>query len=50
MDETVGVVVAARGRLILVLAFTVRDSRIAGYDVIADQTPGWQRHAGERNG
>jgi hypothetical protein len=32
----VGVVVAPRGRLIIVLAFTVRDGRIAGYDVIAD--------------
>ena len=28
--------VAPQGRLLLVLAFTVRDSRIAGYDVIAD--------------
>jgi coenzyme F420-reducing hydrogenase alpha subunit len=32
----VGVVVAPRGRLIIVLAFTARDGRIAGYDMIAD--------------
>jgi len=31
-----GDVVAPHGRLVLVLTFTVRDSRITGYDVIAD--------------
>jgi len=36
VDGTVGVVVAPQERLLLVLTFTVRDGRIAGYDVIAD--------------
>ena len=36
VNGTAGVVVAPHGRLLLVLAFTVRDGQIAGYDVIAD--------------
>ena len=36
VNGTVGVVVAPHGRLRLVLALTVRDGLIAGYDVIAD--------------
>jgi hypothetical protein len=36
VDGTAGVVVARHGRLVLALAFTVRDGRITGYDVIAD--------------
>jgi RNA polymerase sigma-70 factor (ECF subfamily) len=36
VNGVVGVVVAPRGRLLLALTFTVRDGRIAGYDVIAD--------------
>ena len=36
VNGTVGVVVAPHGRLRLVLAVTVRDGLIAGYDVIAD--------------
>jgi RNA polymerase sigma-70 factor (ECF subfamily) len=36
VNGAVGVVVAPRGRLLLALTFTVREGRIAGYDVIAD--------------
>jgi RNA polymerase sigma-70 factor (ECF subfamily) len=36
VDGAVGVVVAPHGRLLLVLAITIEDDRIAGYDVIAD--------------
>ena len=36
MNGAVGVVVAPRGRLVLALTVTVREGRIAGYDVIAD--------------
>jgi hypothetical protein len=36
VNGTVGAVVAPHGRLRLVLAVTVRDGLIAGYDVIAD--------------
>jgi RNA polymerase sigma factor (sigma-70 family) len=35
VNGAVGVVVAPQGRLLLALTFTVRDGRIAGYDVIA---------------
>lgn len=36
VDGAVGVVVAPRGRLVLVLAVTVAEDRIAAYEVIAD--------------
>ena len=36
VNGTAGAVVAPPGRLLLVLAFTVADGRVAGYDVIAD--------------
>jgi RNA polymerase sigma-70 factor (ECF subfamily) len=36
VNGVVGVVVAPQGRLLLALTFTVRDGRIAGYDVIAE--------------
>jgi RNA polymerase sigma-70 factor (ECF subfamily) len=36
VNGVVGVVVAPQGRLLLAPTFTVRDGRIAGYDVIAD--------------
>jgi ketosteroid isomerase-like protein len=36
VNGSVGVVVAPQGRLLLALTVTVRDGRIAGYDVIAD--------------
>lgn len=36
MNGAVGVVVAPQGRLLLARTTTVRDGRIAGYDVIAD--------------
>jgi RNA polymerase sigma factor (sigma-70 family) len=36
VNGAVGAVVAPRGRLLLVLAITVRDDRVAGYEVIAD--------------
>ena len=36
VNGTVGAVVAPHGRLLLVLAFSVTGSRVAGYDVIAD--------------
>ncbi len=36
VDGAVGVVVAPRGRLLLALTVSVRDGRVAGYDVIAD--------------
>ncbi len=36
VNGTAGAVVAPQGRLLLVLAFTVADGRVAGYDVIAD--------------
>ena len=36
VNGAVGVVVAPRGRLVLALTVTVREGRIAGYDVIAD--------------
>ena len=50
VDGAVGAVVAPHGRLLLVLAITVHDDRIAEYDVIADPArlrrlnltvPGW---------
>jgi RNA polymerase sigma-70 factor (ECF subfamily) len=36
VDGAVGVVVAPRGRLLLVLAFTFRGGKVAGLDVLAD--------------
>ena len=36
VDGAVGVIVAARGQLLLALTFTITDDQIAGYDVIAD--------------
>ena len=36
VDGAAGVVVAPRGRLLLALTVSVRDGRVAGYDVIAD--------------
>jgi RNA polymerase sigma-70 factor (ECF subfamily) len=36
VNGAVGAVIAPHGQLLLVLAITVRDDRIAGYDVIAD--------------
>jgi RNA polymerase sigma-70 factor (ECF subfamily) len=36
VNGAVGVVVAPRGRLLLVLAFTFRDGKVAGLDVLAD--------------
>jgi RNA polymerase sigma-70 factor (ECF subfamily) len=36
INGAVGVIVAARGRLLLALTFTIKDSKIAEYDVIAD--------------
>ncbi|MFB8275780.1 sigma-70 family RNA polymerase sigma factor [Nocardia colli] len=36
VDGAVGIVVAPRGKLLLALAVTVRDDRVAGYEVIAD--------------
>jgi RNA polymerase sigma factor (sigma-70 family) len=36
VNGAVGAIVAPQGRLLLVLAITVRDDRVAGYDVIAD--------------
>ena len=36
VDGRVGVIVAARGRLLLALTFTITDDQISGYDVIAD--------------
>jgi RNA polymerase sigma-70 factor (ECF subfamily) len=36
VDGTVGIVVAPYGRLLLVLAITVEDDRVAGYEMIAD--------------
>lgn len=38
VNGAVGVVVAPRGKLLLALTVTVRDDRIAGYEVIADPT------------
>jgi RNA polymerase sigma-70 factor (ECF subfamily) len=37
VDGAVGAVVAPRGKLFLVLGFTIRDGRIAGIQVMADQ-------------
>jgi RNA polymerase sigma-70 factor (ECF subfamily) len=37
IDGNVGAVVAPNGRLTLILAITIRDGRVAGYDVIADR-------------
>jgi RNA polymerase sigma factor (sigma-70 family) len=36
VNGAVGVIVAARGRLLLALMFTIKDNKIAEYDVIAD--------------
>ena len=36
VNGAVGVVVAPQGRLVLALTVTVREGRIAGYDVIAE--------------
>ncbi|MFI9402811.1 sigma-70 family RNA polymerase sigma factor [Nocardia sp. NPDC052316] len=36
VNGAVGILVAPRGRLLLALAVTVRDDRVAGYEVIAD--------------
>ncbi|MFE9577924.1 sigma-70 family RNA polymerase sigma factor [Nocardia sp. NPDC006044] len=36
VDGAVGIVVAPRGTLLLALAVTVRDGKVAGYEVIAD--------------
>ena len=36
VNGMVGAVVAPHGRLLMVLAITVADGRVAGYDVIAD--------------
>ncbi|WP_433633627.1 hypothetical protein [Nocardia sp. CA-120079] len=38
VDGAVGIIVAPRGKLLLALAVTVADDRIAGYEVIADPT------------
>ncbi|WP_433597618.1 sigma-70 family RNA polymerase sigma factor [Nocardia sp. CA-135953] len=38
VDGAVGIIIAPRGKLLLALAVTVADDRIAGYEVIADPT------------
>jgi RNA polymerase sigma-70 factor (ECF subfamily) len=38
INGDVGVIVAAHGRLLLALMFTIKDNKIAEYDVIADPT------------
>lgn len=38
INGAVGIIVAPRGKLLLALTVTVEDSRIAGYEVIADRT------------
>ena len=56
VNGAVGILVAPQGRLLLALTVTVRDGRIAGYDVIADPArlrdldPGVLGEAAENHG